>query len=851
MASPLRSRSTVFREGYAPALAVVCLLGAGPTPARAQDRPASYPDVASCQDHVTPADLAADGRNPLGRALPPHDLYLEVFYGDRPTGRIARVRLCDGRLSATVEELGAVGLVPPANAVADPGGWIPLEALPGLAYRYERATQRLILHASPTLRPRQHLGYEPPPPVEVRRDPGWLLGYDVYARGLGGDYTLALASSLRWFGSFGALELSGVSRAGEAPAMYRRLETRWTYSDPRHMWTWTVGDLIAGGLAWTRPVRLGGVQWRRNFGVRPDLITLPMPRFSGEVTVPASLELYVDNVRQFAGHVQDGPFVVDALPRISGSGEASFIVTDALGRVTETTVPLYVDQQRLAAGLSDFSLEAGVAREGFAGEDDGYGRDPVGSASVRHGATNTLTLEAHAEGGLRVGLLGIGAVWSPAGRWGLVAGSYARSAGNGGGAQYTLGYQWNSRGYGVDVQTLRRGADFRDLGDVGRATSAAAPSLRRQDRVTAWLPIARGSLAFTWLRRRLGDGTEGRTVSASLTQTVARHLSVSASAFDDRDAGPGGGLTMSVPLGARLQAGASVRRSQDRTSSSVTFRRSAPYEGGWGWSVLGGDGPAGYAQAAAEVRGSTGEVRFGVDRTGYRTGSFVEAGGSVVLMDGRLFPSRRIHDAFAVVSTNGHGDVPILSENRLYGHTGSAGYLLVPDLRGWQRNRIAIDPDPLPADYRLGELAQTATPADRSGVLLRFDVSRVDPAIVTLLGPEGEPVPAGSRGRLVPGGGEIVVGFDGEAYIEDLSTDVVIELEARDVSCLWRVPATVARHARVPATEERYRPTVAAEERHPRGPTADERASRPLASEEREPGRKLRRGPFACERIGP
>lgn len=850
MASRRRSRSTASGEWPGPAIAVGCLLVAGPTAARAQSGPASHTDVSSCHEHVAPTGVVIGAPGPLHSPRPqdppPQDLYLEVSYGDRPTGRIAHVRLCDGRLSATAEELRAIGLVPPLGVARDAGGRIPLEALPGLAYRYEPATQRLILRVPPALRPRQHLGYEPPPSVEVRRDQGWLIGYDVYGRGLDGDYTLAVANSLRWFGSFGAFELGGVSRVGRSPAAYRRLETRWTYSDPRRLWTWTVGDLISGGLTWTRPVRIGGLQWRRDFGVRPDLITLPMPRFSGEATVPSSLELYVDNVRQFAGHVQDGPFVVDALPRISGSGEASLIVTDALGRVTETTVPLYVDHTRLAAGLTDFSLEAGLLRAGFGGEDDAYGRDPVGSVSLRHGVTNTLTLEAHGEVGRGLRLAGVGTAWSPAGRWGLVSASYARSDGDGEGAQYSFGYQWNSRGYGVDLQTLRRGAGFRDLGDLARTTAAVAPPLRGQDRVTLWLPIGNGSLALTWLRRLRGDGTEGRTRSASWTQTIGRRLSVSASVFDDREGGPGAGLTFSMPLGPGLHAGASLRHAHGRTSSSVAFRRAAPYEGGWGWSVRGGGGRDGYARVAAEVRGRTGEVRLGVDRTGDRTGGFLEAGGSIVMMDGRLFPTRRIHDAFAVVSTNGHGDVPILSENRLYGRTGSAGYLLVPDLRGWQRNRIAIDPDAMPADYRLGELEQTATPADRSGVLLRFDVARIAPATATLLGPEGEPVPAGSRGRVSPDGDEVVVGFDGEVYIEDLSDDVVIELDVHGVPCRWRVPATEERFARLAATDEPPSEFVG----FARMPAAGPRPGRIRPVGDPWPASR-RRGPLACERIRP
>jgi outer membrane usher protein len=556
------------------------------------------------------------------------------------------------------------------------------------------------------------------------------------------------------------------------------------------MSTWTVGDLISGGLGWTRPVRLGGVQWRRNFGVRPDLITLPMPHFSADAVVPSTVELFVNNVRQFGGTVQDGPFVLDTLPRISGAGQASLVVTDALGRVTQTTVPLYVDYQRLAKGLTSFSVEAGLPRRHFAGPGDGYGRDPAVSASGRRGVFESLTVEGHGEATSGLGSAGVGMVWSPANRWGLATASYARAWGDTTGGQYALGYQFNNSRVGVDVQTLRRHDGYRDLGDASADDIAPIASTRAQDRGTLWVPLGRGSLALSVVRWRDGVGGAHRTRSLSWTQNVGSHLYVSASAFDDRDGGRGGGLVLSIPLGTEAQASATVRRDDNGTSASAALWRRAPYAGGWGWRVQGGGGADSYGQAVLELRGRAGETTFGVERRSGSTGAFFQGGGSVALMDGRFFLSRPIHDAFAVVSTDGVADVPVLSENRPYGRTNGAGYLLIPELRGWQRNRVAIDPDALGAAYRVGRVEQDATPADGSGVLVAFDVTAVNPAVVVLLGPDGTPAAAGSRGRIVGTGAPVLVGFDGEAYIENVKDDTVIEMEFGEVTCRYPVPAS-------------------------------------------------------------
>ena len=54
-----------------------------------------------------------------------------------------------------------------------------------------------------------------------------------------------------------------------------------------------------------------------------------------------------------------------------------------------------------------------------------------------------------------------------------------------------------------------------------------------------------------------------------------------------------------------------------------------------------------------------------------------EAMGAIVLMDGELFAANKINDAFVVISTDGHPDVPVSYENQPVGKTNSNGYLLV------------------------------------------------------------------------------------------------------------------------------------------------------------------------------
>ena len=721
-------------------------------------------------------------------SMPETDLYLEVWLGDRPVGKIAHFKLRNGLLWITPADLAELGVVVDARIPVDADGMLPLDRLPQLRYRYDVSNQRVVLDVPTAMRPNQILGYKPPEAVHADRGSGLTLSYDSYASNQNGQTSLAVATALRWFGKAGTLEQTGLSRAGSSDATgYRRLDTRWTYSDPDHLWTWTAGDLITGGLAWTQPVRLGGLQWRRNFGVRPDLITYPVPAFASQAAVPSSVQLLVNNIQQFGTQINDGPFVLNSFPRISGAGEATLVVRDALGRVTETTVPIYSDIQRLARGLTDFSLETGVLRHDFGNTLDGYRHDLVFSGSLRHGLTDDFTLEAHAESAPHLGLAGLGLVWVPFGHWGLISASAARSQSNGQGWQRSLGYQWASQRFGVDVQAQRASLGFRNLGSLD---VAGIGPIVLQDRATFWVPVHRGSLAYTWVRWRNASGHHSRVQTLSWTENFSNSLYLTASVFHDQASGTGAGINLVMPLGRDMSASLNLDHSNGGNSEVATLQRNLPYEGGWGWQLQAGDQHGDAAGTAiANFRGNYGDASFGVSRSSGQNAAFASASGSMAWMDGETFASRRIGDSFAVVSTDGVANVPILYENRVYGVTNARGYLLIPDLRGWQRNRLAIDPDRLGANYRLSALERFVTPADAGGTLVRFGVEKTHPAIVILLGPEGRPVPAGTPGKASGQAADILVGFDGEAYLDNAPSGTVIEMEVGGVSCRYQLPA--------------------------------------------------------------
>ena len=135
-----------------------------------------------------------------------------------------------------------------------------------------------------------------------------------------------------------------------------RLNTTFAYSDEQSLITYRAGDVMSSGLAWTRPIRMGGAQVQRNFGLRPDLITLPLPAAVGSAALPSTVDVYLNNIKTFSQDVGAGPYRINNLPVVSGSGTARVVLRDSSGRETESSLPFYASPNLLAAGLYDFSV---------------------------------------------------------------------------------------------------------------------------------------------------------------------------------------------------------------------------------------------------------------------------------------------------------------------------------------------------------------------------------------------------------------------------------------------------------------------------------------------------------------
>ena len=700
-------------------------------------------------------------------------LFLELVVNQMNTGRIVAVEQRQGQFFVPASALQETGMKLPQDIKAEVG----LDSLPGLHSEYDSQAQRLLLEVPPDWLPEQFVGRRQAyPRTPALSSFGALLNYDLYLNDTddAGTY-LAAWNEVRLFDSWGTLSNTGQYRrtlSGDAVDTlnngYLRYDTTWRYSDDDRMLTYEAGDLVSGALPWSSSVRLGGIQLSRDFGVRPDLVTYPLPQFAGEAAVPSSVDLFINGYKSSSADLQPGPYTLTNIPFINGAGEAVVVTTDALGRQVSTTVPFYVTSSLLQKGLSDFSVAAGTLRQDYGLRDFSYGPG-VTSGSLRYGLSDSVTLESHAEASDALALGGAGSNVR-LGNFGVLNSAVSQSRFDGQtGQQLSLGYQYSSQRYSFSWQRLQRREHYADLTVVDSPYTTLS---KRSEQATLSVNLDTwGSLGAGYFDVRAADDSRTRLLNLTWSKPLWRSTSFYLSA--NREIGDSNWAVQAqlvIPFDLRGSLAIGSERGKDGQSQQrVNYSRAVPTEGGVGFNLgyAKGDGPD-YRQADLTWRLQSVQLQAGVYGTSDAQTRWADASGSLVWMDRQVFAANRIDDAFVVVSTDGYADIPVRYENQPVGQTDRNGHLLVPWSSAYYRGKYEIDPLNLPANVRSPNVEQRIAVRRGSGYLLEFPLSRVIAASIVLVDAQQQELPLGSGVVHKQSGTQTVVGWDGLVYLENL-----------------------------------------------------------------------------------
>lgn len=761
------------------------------------DAPPTTSVSTSTPVNITDARLAQLDLNDDTASAHGLDLYLEVTLNGASAG-LAHFDYREDQLWASIGVLQQLGFILPAG-ITDP---VPLNSLANVKVDYNARLQTVSLIAPLSMLNLNTtvLNNRDSRRTQASSSPGVLLNYNLYGSQSDNSSTnLSAFTEVRAFNSKGVLSSTALTTGNrfsnnnangnddnrDWDSRTVRLDTSWSQSFPDKLMTVSAGDILTGALSWTRSTRLGGLQVGSNFDLQPYMTTIPLPSFFGSATLPSAVELYVNGLKQYSGDVPAGPFEIDTAPSISGAGNAQLVLTDALGQSSTVNFSLYDTHRLLRPGLSDWSAEFGAVRENYGIKSFDYGSDIAVSGTWRYGLNNRFTAETHGEATKDLVNAGVGGTWVLGGPGGVLFASLAGSESQGeSGTQYSGSYLWNNNRFNIGLNTLGTSGNYRDV-----ATQYGSMPIRQSNQFsTGYSTQSLGNFGVSYNEVDYAEEDTAQFASAYWSKSFGRRLSLSANYNHDLNNSAYNSATIgaSFSLDRNISLNSSLQHTDDRNDYLVDVSQSAPSAGGLGWraqarhSIDNSIENNNNSGVLAELNylGRYGQVQAGVSSYDGNHSTFASGTGSLVMMGGGLFAARQINDGFAVVSTDGVADVPVLLQNNVIGTTNKRGLLLISPLNAYQENKIGIDPMDLPADLRIDKVALQATPTDRAGTLVAFGITQARSASVILKDSNNEFIALGSQVRLtskkdMP---SAIVGFDGEVYLDTLDEHNILQV---------------------------------------------------------------------------
>lgn len=590
--------------------------------------------------------------------------------------------------------------------------------------------------------------------------PGGYLNYDLaFTRSSGANSNAALVD-LALFRGEGLLTSSHIgSTEGSA-----RLMTTWQRDNVRESRMLRIGDSYNSTSSWGRGFLFGGIQYGTNFAVKPGFIPFATPTVSGSTLLPSTVDVYVDNALRSRQEVDAGPFSIQNLPVITGTGAMQIVVKDVLGREQVITQEYFASPVLLRKGLVDDSYEAGWLRHDY-GQDSNDYAEPFAAATYRRGISSSLTGEASVEVQRDVLTGGIAVASTLPGIASIVESSLALSNADGlaTGAMLSLRYSYLGQRWSANARMELYNRDFRQLG----SNPASLPEQIGSAHVSA--PLGQGTLSGSYLRRLNQGESLARIVNISYSRKLSARMFLSFTLL--KPLSVNGGTVAALTLlfvGARNHVGSTtLSRQTDVASLYSDFQRAAPAGVGTGYRVAGMSGRRSSRQEVSVTRNQAfGTYRVDLVSLNDSISSRLHVNGSIATLGAGLHFGRGLDQGFAIVQAGDIGGVPVLLENQVIARTNRRGQALVPNLQAYQPNRISIDPLPLPLDTVIDTVEQIVIPRSQGGVLIDFRLSRMHSAILAIVQEDGTPLPPWTVVEVIGIARTYVTGNRGEVFVD-------------------------------------------------------------------------------------
>ena len=701
--------------------------------------------------------------------------------------------------------------------------YYPLDAISDVTPTYDPLKSTLKIQFEPqafnmTQRTSRYANLPPP----TKSTPGGFVNYDLFTSSSAGLAQHSAQFELGYFNQYGVGTNNFLLQNTDRESQLIRLDTTWTMDIPENMQTLRLGDVVSSPGTWGRSVRFGGIQFGTNFGTQPGFITYPMRSVRGQAILPSTVDVFINNSLVSRQNVPPGPFTINNLPVISGSGEVNLKVKDLFGREQIIVQPFYSSQALLSKGLDNFSYDLGLLRSNYGINSNDYNAWLV-SQNYRRGMSDYFTGELHTElmadhlttgfGGdyliPQIGTLStyVAASQSKTGAYSSIqstesANSYPTipnssiNSSNTKGALLLLGLDRLSQPWSMGIRSQWASSGFTEAGQLVSQFSPA-------NQVTANLSYTTkrsGSVNLAFVSQINRNIPSSKLITLGYGVSLRRFGSLSISALRDLgglDSGTTIYTMLSIPLGIMTSSSLSAQSrrggsgymggngSTNTNDLIASIQKNVPSGEGYGYALQTRNG--GSSQASFIQQTYLGNYTASVaDYLGITSTSF-DVNGGVAILGSDIFMSRRIDQSFAVARVPDYPNITVLADNQAAGITNKRGTALIPRLRAYDKNEISIDPTDLPLDAKILGIKVEAVPYYRSGIEVNFPVSHSDAAIFTLILENGTPVPTGATVKIDTKEEIFRVGDDGEVYVQNLSVITHLHASWKKQNCEFEV----------------------------------------------------------------
>jgi len=577
---------------------------------------------------------------------------------------------------------------------------------------------------------------------------------------------------------------------------FTRLMSNITRDDRRAMRRVTLGDFIAssgGHLGGTGT--LGGINIAKEYSIDPYFIRYPNIIFPGYIQTPSEVELYINGIPIRKERLSPGGFEFLNLPLTNGLQDVELVIKDDSGRVEKLKYPFYFAAGILKPGLHDYNYGLGFKRESFREDNFNYG-DPAFLFYHKYGLNNKLTIGVRGEADQDFLNLGPSASFL-AGRAGAIEVSAATSISKkkpGLGAAIDYYYTNHEFGGRFMFEYLNR-----------EYTNISLESIKEKERFESLLSLSYNIMAigsFSFILSEINKYYDENLVNLTFyfSRNLFRYVNLILRASGSRQADENryelfAGLN--YYFGDRNSGGMSyqqeIEKPKDNYKETVYFQRNPPFGEGVGYRFMGESENNDWAKKAdgnanIEYRG-----RYGIYDANYynfqgKNLYNLTASGGAVFIDKSLFITRPVTDSFSLVKVADLKNVTVNLSSNASGKTDGKGEILVPDLISYYENKISVQDDNIPMNYRIGETERYVSPPYRGGGIVKFDIKKIQNLTGHIfLIKNGKKFPA-ELGKLTMNIDnqlvETVVGKGGEFYIEDIKAGKYeLNLIYRELEC--------------------------------------------------------------------